>query len=454
MDRANIIAGSAFRTAVYATFAVAVTLAVTAIASFFFVQKTLEKEVQRQILTEQVMLREIYERGGEAALIRTISEINNPVALSQRAIGVFGTDGLKLAGNIENIPDFRTFERTELTVNGKGNPPLPYYVHTVLFDHIVVVIGHDLALITIAERHLMLALFASGLFAGSVILLIGYTASHKSLRKLNDLESTLDHVSQGDTDIRVPMSGESDQIDRISKRVNSHLDRLSGLIVTTKATATAIAHDLKTPLSRAQLSLQSAMALLEKGQDPQNAVENVEAELDRLNGIFDTILRISRIETAAKDAEFVEFPLLPILVDLAESFGPIAEARGQSVIFSPPAGSIPPVFGDARMIKQMIVNLIQNAINHGPAGNEICIALQQDGPNPIVVIADHGPGVPAEERRKVFEPFYRLDGSRSGAGSGLGLALVKVIAERHDIEITLTDNAPGLKVTLTFPAVA
>ena len=117
--------------------------------------------------------------------------------------------------------------------------------------------------------------------AGLVILLIGYAASHESLRKLRALETTLDRVSRGDDAARVPVQGDGDQIDRIARRVNAHLDRLSGLMTTTRATAAAIAHDLKTPLSRAQLALQSARGLIENGRDAQDSLERIETELGR-----------------------------------------------------------------------------------------------------------------------------------------------------------------------------
>ena len=453
MDRASVFSGSAFHTAVYASLAVVATLATTAVLAFFFVQQTLEQEIKRQIGAEQVMLREIYDKGGEAALIRTISEINNPVALSRRAIGAFGADGLKLAGNIQTAPDPGTFKRSELMVAGNGDKPQPYYVQTTLLDETVLVIGHDLSLVSAAERRLIFALVGSGLIAAVSILTIGYLASRKSLRKLSSLETTLDLVSQGDTVVRVPVTDENEQIDRISRRVNSHLERLSSLMATTKSTAAAIAHDLKTPLSRAQLSLQSAIAMIEKKQDPSKAIGSIENELSRLNQIFDAILRISRIELSTKRGEFTRFSLQSMLDDLAETFAPMAEERGETLSLIGTRGSPLAVLGDERMVRQMIVNLIQNAIDHGPAGNKIEIALfERDGAS-VIELADHGPGIPEKERAKVFDPFYRLDSSRTSGGSGLGLALVKAIADRHGVRITLADNAPGLRINLAFPPV-
>jgi signal transduction histidine kinase len=100
----------------------------------------------------------------------------------------------------------------------------------------------------------------------------------------------------------------------------------------------------------------------------------------------------------------------------------------------------------------MVVNLFQNAVTHGKEGNEICVGLDRDAHIVRLTVADTGPGIPEAARNDVFEPFHRLDPSRRKPGSGLGLALVRAIAERHGARITLADNAPGLRVTVEFGA--
>ena len=105
------------------------------------------------------------------------------------------------------------------------------------------------------------------------------------------------------------------------------------------------------------------------------------------------------------------------------------------------------------MIRQMVANLIQNAISHSGPGNRTEIAARGHDGACVLEIADRGPGIPEAERARVFDLFYRGNESRTGNGNGLGLALVRAIAERHAIAITLSDNAPGLRVTLGFPAV-
>jgi signal transduction histidine kinase len=103
------------------------------------------------------------------------------------------------------------------------------------------------------------------------------------------------------------------------------------------------------------------------------------------------------------------------------------------------------------LLTLMLANLVENAICHTPEGTPIALALERRPGGPVGSVADRGPGIPAEARPKVFQRFFRLEPSRSTAGSGLGMALVAAVAELHGIAVTLADNEPGLKVLLEFP---
>ena len=98
----------------------------------------------------------------------------------------------------------------------------------------------------------------------------------------------------------------------------------------------------------------------------------------------------------------------------------------------------------------MVANLVENAINHCPAGTTIALSLRHHEDRAILSVADNGHGIPVEERDKVFRRLYRLDKSRPTPGSGLGLSLVKAIADLHGAEIAMADNGPGLVITIIF----
>jgi signal transduction histidine kinase len=100
----------------------------------------------------------------------------------------------------------------------------------------------------------------------------------------------------------------------------------------------------------------------------------------------------------------------------------------------------------------MVANLIENSMHHCPAGVDITVGLAQEAGAPVLRVADTGPGIPAGERENVFRRFYRLEASRTTPGSGLGLALVKAVADLHGASIELSDNQPGLCVAIRFPA--
>ena len=101
----------------------------------------------------------------------------------------------------------------------------------------------------------------------------------------------------------------------------------------------------------------------------------------------------------------------------------------------------------------MLANLVENALKHTPSGSAITLAVRANEPGrgPVLVVADNGPGIPEDERSKVFRRFYRLGASRTTPGNGLGLSLVAAIAERHGASVLLEDNEPGLRATVAWP---
>lgn len=136
-----------------------------------------------------------------------------------------------------------------------------------------------------------------------------------------------------------------------------------------------------------------------------------------------------------------------MLSDLADLYEPVAKAAG--IAFDTEIECEIAVAADRSLLSRAVVNLIENALCHGR--DAICISLRRDAERLAITVADRGPGVPADKRTAVLERFARLDRQRSSPGAGLGLSLVRAIAEAHGGAITLSDNQPGLRATITLP---
>ncbi|QKC94085.1 sensor histidine kinase [Mesorhizobium sp. NZP2298] len=270
-------------------------------------------------------------------------------------------------------------------------------------------------------------------------------------RRLDGIAATMVDVSHGRLDTRIPLTGNGDDIDMVSGQVNAALDRLSGLVDGMKQVSTNIAHDLKTPLNRLQMILEGAADKAARDQDVSDDLADARAEGYQINETFDALLRIAQIEAGARKARFTDVDLDEILRTMAEIYTDVAEDDGKVLSFSQLNGSGDRIHGDRELLTQMFANLVENALRHCPPGTTIRLSVARQGERVLASVADNGPGIPPDERERVFQRLYRLDHSRSTPGSGLGLSLVRAIADLHGASIALDDCRPGLAVMVGFP---
>jgi signal transduction histidine kinase len=281
---------------------------------------------------------------------------------------------------------------------------------------------------------------------GGVVLVAGF------LRRIESINRTARSIMDGDLSQRMPTRNREDEMDQLAVNLNSMLDRIQALMESLKRVSDDIAHDLRTPLSRLRHRLEDARGMGEAGRE--SVIEQSISELDGILETFSALLRIAQIESGARRAAFSEARLGQIVSAVSETYIPVAEDRGQCLEAA--VESVPTIHGDRELLTQLVANLIENAIRHCPAGVKISVNLHQNAGVPTLCIADTGPGIPASEHESVFRRFYRLESSRTTPGSGLGLALVKAVADLHGAAVELSDNHPGLRVTVrfssTFPA--
>ena len=209
-----------------------------------------------------------------------------------------------------------------------------------------------------------------------------------------------------------------------------------------------IAHDLRTPLNRLRIRIETASTKAEAGQSVADDLATALTEADQINQTFAALLRIAQIESGSRKAGFQSLQPGILLGDVIDIYRGVAEDSGQTLTMGPKVEAR--INGDPELLTQAFVNLIENAIRHCPAGTLITCGVSTIGAKIVVSVADNGPGIVADQRLLALQRLYRLEQSRTTPGSGLGLSLVKAVADLHGADLGLEDCAPGLRVSLTF----
>lgn len=276
----------------------------------------------------------------------------------------------------------------------------------------------------------------------------GLYLARRSRARVDRIVATLDRLSSGDLSARVvPMPGAHD-LAAIGEGVNRLAVRQEAATEALRQVSADIAHDLKTPIQRLAVQLDRLAAA--DGMPEAGAALAGEAreEASRIVATFQSLLQIAQIEGGSPKARFAPVDLAEVARTFAEIYEPAADDAGQSLTLHLPGGPVT-VQGDRSLLGQALANLIENALRHTPPGSRITVTLH-GGAQPVLEVADTGPGIPAAERQNVLRRLYRLERSRTTPGSGLGLALVAAIADLHGAGLTLDDAAPGLVVRLAF----
>jgi signal transduction histidine kinase len=325
------------------------------------------------------------------------------------------------------------------TLLGKG---------VLLDDGLYLFVGRDTSTIA-ATRSRILRAFAwiTGI---TVVLAIvgGVFFSVQFMRRIDAIASTCNAIVAGRLSDRISVRGSGDELDRLATAINSMLDQIAALLDNLRQVSSDVAHDLRTPLTHLRRRLEQAAEKSTTVQDYASAVSRAINDTDQLLAIFTALLRISQIEAGTRIDGFAIFSLTDLLNRLYDMYRPVAEDEGHVLRREIIAGVN--IRGDVELLTQLFSNLLENALRHTPPGTDIMIALIASEGRAVASINDTGPGIPASENDKVFRRFYRVMGSRSTPGNGLGLALVAAIANLHNAKVTLHDNQPGLKVALSI----
>ncbi len=273
----------------------------------------------------------------------------------------------------------------------------------------------------------------------------------RSARRVVRIEETLARLTRGDLQARVaehPLR--HDDLSRIAGGLDRMAQAQEQSVAALKQVSADIAHDLKTPVQRIAVLMADLRDRAVEGSPEADLAERALAEADRAVAVFQSLLQIAQIEGGSPKARFRTVDLSAIVATFADIYGPAAEDSGHTLKVDMPSQQPVSVRGDKDLLGQVVANLIENGLRHTPEGTTICLSLRPSAGVVTLSVTDNGPGVPEAERALVLRRLYRLERSRTTPGNGLGLALVAAVADLHDAGMELSDNAPGLAVTLTF----
>ncbi len=420
------------------------------------VNQLLDGQIGQTIEAEINGLTEQYDSGGIRQLISTVERRTEQPGSSLYLVTSFA--GEPLAGNVASLPpgiidhpgliEITYERRNEARANHLALAQV-----LLLSSGFRLLVGRDLEERENLREVMIHALFTSLGWLMLVGLLGGLVMSFRILRRVDAMNASAKSIMTGDLARRLPLSGTGDELDRLAENLNAMIGRIAGLMVGLREVSDNIAHDLRTPLTRLRNGAEEALRSGDDAERQREALEKVIREADGLIAVFNALLMIARAEAGSGRDALAEEEIGPVVADVVELYEPSAEEEGLTLKSEIEPGLVIPL--NRELMGQATANLIDNALKYGvpPGGgpSDVTVSARRVGDRIELAVADRGRGIPAEDRGRVVDRFVRLEGSRSRPGSGLGLSLATAIARLHGGELTLADNGPGLRVTMSLP---
>ena len=359
-----------------------------------------------------------------------------------------------LAGNLNAWPEVETQEGGWLDfpyqrpIGGKVMTHQARGRHLLLGNGFQLLVGRDIHERMRIEKIMRRSLLWAVALTIALGLVGGLLMSRNLLRRIEAINRTSRDVMAGDLEQRIPVTGGDDELDQLAINLNEMLEQIERLVMGMRQVTENIAHDLRSPLNRLRSRLEVTLMGEASGDDYRDALQQTVGETTDLIETFNALLNIAQAESGQLEADNRDFNLSALVRNMAELYEPVAEEKSMSLSSEVAPGIT--VYGNKHLMSQALSNLLDNAVKYTPVGGKLMLVLRLSNYRPELIVADSGPGIVEEDRVRVLDRFVRLEASRNSPGSGLGLSLVKAVAQLHCTDIALEDNLPGLRVVLTF----
>ncbi|CAB3809698.1 Adaptive-response sensory-kinase SasA [Paraburkholderia ultramafica] len=372
----------------------------------------------------------------------------------QRPFGLFDASGQHLAGGyLGDQPTIPVFDKPfamRLAIL-PGHPPGRCIAARVADNRIALQCQNTLELDHFDDE-LLRALLSTAMITLMTGLIGASLIGISAMRRLDAVTASIEEIVAGNLSRRLPVHSKRDDVDRLVGVVNGMLDEIERLMNEVKGVCDAIAHDLRTPLTRMLGGLERAQRRAKTEAEYRAAIDETILETSGLLRTFNALLRISEIESGVRRAGFTSVDLAAVADDVFEFYEPAAEEKQIAYELQRTVPGPLQIQGDPNLLFEALANLVENAIKFAPHGGAVHVTLWHDTRGAGVTVEDDGPGIARAERDAVLRRFYRGEASRHTPGSGLGLSLVAAVAGMHGMMLELHDADAGCKVSLFKPA--
>jgi len=426
-----------------------------------------QARVQDTIETDIRGFRDIFTASGLAGLTSAVT-VRSQDQTSPRVYLLVSDQGEKIAGNFESWPNNLPADQNRISFSDPDGRQKFDGAATLLPGNIRLLIAHNRA-----EHEALLAglrreLALPALVALLVAMAAGYLVSRRLLARINALNTTCKAVEAGDVSARATGFQSPDEFGQLAASVNAMLARIAVLMRSVHDLSDHVAHEMRTPLARLRSRLERArrdigpdmgpdMGGLDIGRhgaphsDPlpvaqiaHQAFDGAIHETQKIIDMFSALLDIAAAESAAGDVRGLKpVDLAQTVADVVDIYDVVAEDRSITLDVTTVSATI---LGEPILLMRMVANVVDNALKFAPLGGKVSISLTLSGADAVLEIADNGKGMAAEFQDNAFERFARADAAQQTPGHGLGLTLVRAIALRHGLHISLENNNPGLRV--------
>ena len=309
----------------------------------------------------------------------------------------------------------------------------------------VIVVSQPLDLLSEELEILGNILLAAIPIALALASLGGWFLAKKSLAPVVIMSESARRIGAENLDLRLPIANPRDELGRLAATFNELLERLQSSFTQQRQFMADASHELRTPLSVMRTAAEVTLEQPQRDESEyREALTMIDRQTDRLTRIVEDMFTLARADAGKRELSKHDFYLDELLAETASAAAVLAKRKG--VIVECTSGKETPYRGDEDLLRQMILNLLDNAIKFTSAGGKVHLQLSQNNSKHLITISDTGPGIPAEAQPYIFERFYRADHARSrsdqvnGSGAGLGLSIARWIAEAHDGSLTLQQS--------------